>query len=65
MSCVGAARIIGPSSSVTFCSPMKNADSPYIRWKRSSSGNPLQCSRSTEKSSSCVCHCWRSHSSYS
>ena len=32
MSSVGAARIIGPSSSVTFCSPMKNDDSPYIRW---------------------------------
>ena len=26
-----AARMIGPSSSATFCSPMKNADSPYIR----------------------------------
>ena len=44
MSSVGAARIIGPSSSVTFCSPMKKDDSPYIRWNRSSSGNPCQSS---------------------
>ena len=37
---MGAARIIGPSSSVTFCSPMKKEDSPYMRWNRSSSGKP-------------------------
>ena len=28
---VGAARIIGPSSAATRCSPMKNDDSPYMR----------------------------------
>jgi len=28
---VGAARMIGPNSSATFCSPMKNDDSPYMR----------------------------------
>ena len=36
MSSSGAARIIGPSSAATRCSPMKNDDSPYMRWKRSS-----------------------------
>ncbi len=36
MSSSGAARIIGPSSAATRCSPMKNDDSPYIRWNRSS-----------------------------
>ncbi len=41
MSSCGAARIIGPSSAATRCSPMKNDDSPYMRWKRSSGVDPL------------------------
>ena len=62
ISSVGAARIIGPSSSATFCSPMKNDDSPYMRWKRSSSGmRSCQSMRSWVKSMSWVAHCWRSH----
>src|SRR4051794_29025168 len=65
ISSVGAARIIGPSSSATRCSPMKNDDRPYIRWKRSSSGKPCQSLRSRVKSRSCVRHCWRSHRLYS
>ena len=63
ISSVGAARIIGPSSSATFCSPMKNELSPYMRWKRSSSGmRSCQSIRSCVKSMSCVAHCWRSQS---
>ncbi len=55
--------MIGPSSSVTRCSPMKKPDSPYIRWKRSSGGiRSCQSMRSWLKSSSCVAHCWRSQS---
>ena len=41
MSSSGAARIIGPSSAATRCSPMKNDDSPYMRWKRSSGVDAL------------------------
>ena len=42
---------------------MKNEESPYMRWKRSSSLiRSCQSSRSRLKSSSCVCHCWRSQS---
>ena len=61
---VGRARIIGPSSAATRCSPMKNEDSPYMRWKRSSASmRSCQSMRSCVKSMSCVAHCWRSHSS--
>ena len=63
ISSVGAARIIGPSSSATFCSPMKKELSPYMRWKRSSSGmRSCQSIRSCVKSMSWVAHCWRSQS---
>ncbi len=63
MSSWGAARIIGPSSDATRSSPMKNADRPYMRWKRSSSPmRSCQSIRSCAKSRSCVAHCWRSHS---
>src|SRR6185503_19613708 len=59
-------RIIGPSSAVTRCSPTKNDDSPYMRWKRSSSSiRSCQSIRSCVKSRSCVAQCWRSHNSYS
>ena len=62
----GAARIIGPSSAATRCSPTKNDDSPYIRSKRSSSSKrSCQSIRSWVKSISCVAHCWRSQSPYS
>ena len=55
---VGQARMIGPSSSATFCSPMKKLESPYMRWKRSSSGiRSCQSTRSWEKSRSWVSHC--------
>ena len=61
-----AARMIGPSSSVTRCSPMKKAERPYIRWKRSSGSiRSFQSALSRVKSTSWVRHCWRSHSSYS
>ena len=62
MSSSGAARIIGPSSAATRCSPMKNDDRPYMRWKRSSAGmRSCQSIRSWVKSMSCTAHCWRSH----
>ena len=62
MSSWGVARNIGPSSSVTFCSPMKKDDSPYIRWKRSSGSiRSCQSIRSCVKSMSWVAQCWRSH----
>ncbi len=65
-SSVGQARMIGPSSSVTRCSPMKNAERPYMRWKRSSGSiRSCQSIRSRLKSRSWVAHCWRSQSSYS
>ena len=58
-----AARMIGPSSSATFCSPMKKEASPYIRWKRSSSSKrSCQSILSWLKSRSWVAHCWRSQS---
>ena len=66
MSSLGAARIIGPSSEVTRCSPMKNDDRPYMRWKRSSASiRSCQSIRSCVKSMSCTAQCWRSHSEYS
>ena len=50
--------MIGPSSSATFCSPMKKLESPYMRWKRSSAGmRSCQSIRSWEKSRSWVAHC--------
>ena len=62
----GAARMIGPSSSVTRCSPMKKPESPNSRCARSS-GEIRSCQsiRSWLKSMSWVAHCWRSQSSYS
>ena len=64
MSSSGTARIIGPSSAATRCSPMKNDDSPYMRWKRSSASmRSCQSMRSWVKSMSWVAQCWRSHSS--
>ena len=61
MSSSGTARMIGPSSAATRCSPQKNADSPYMRMKRSSGPmRSCQSIRSCVKSMSCTAHCWRS-----
>ena len=63
MSSLGAARIIGPSSAVTRCSPMKKDDRPYMRAKRSSASiRSCQSMRSCVKSMSWTAQCWRSHS---
>ena len=54
MSSSGTARIIGPSSAATRCSPTKNEDSPYIRATRSSASmRSCQSMRSWVKSRSC------------
>ena len=51
----GQARMIGPSSSVTRCSPMKKAERPYMRWYRSSGSiRSCQSVRSRLKSRSWV-----------
>jgi hypothetical protein len=64
MSSSGTARMIGPSSAATRCSPTKNELSPYIRATRSSgSMRSCQSTRSWLKSMSCTAHCWRSQSS--
>jgi hypothetical protein len=63
MSSSGTARMIGPSSAATRCSPTKNKLSPYIRAPRcSASMRSCQSTRSCVKSMSCTAHGWRSHS---